>query len=130
MYVCIKARTISCSGIGRRRSQCSSSQLWYDFDHLVDINELHPSLQVFLVVVPNELRLLASAEERTCALVRLLHDPVCSPHAKLRLEYAKLPSIQWVVISAGRFFRNIKLETGQVEANWLTNRFDVSLFEC
>src|ERR1700677_3269949 len=105
------------------------SQFGDDFDHLIDIDELHPSLQVLLVIVPNKFRLLASAEESTSALIGLLHDPICTPHTKLRFEHAKLPSIQRVVVPTSGFRRNVELETGQVEADWLADRFDVSLFE-
>jgi hypothetical protein len=82
------------------------------FDHLVNIDELHPSLQILLVIMPNELRLLASAEEGTRALIRLLHDPVGTPYAKLRFEHAKLPAIQRVVVPASGFLGDIELETG------------------
>jgi len=55
----------------RRKTLCG--KLRDDFDHLIDVDELYPRLQVLLVVMPNERRLLGSAKESARALVMFLH---------------------------------------------------------
>ena len=68
-------------------------QLWNDLDHLIDIDELHPSLQVLCVVVPDKLGLFRPPKERTRALIRLFDHRPAALHPELGFEHAEFPTL-------------------------------------
>lgn len=49
-------------------------QLRNDLDHLIDIDKLHPGLQILGIVMPDELGLFSPSEEGTSALVRFFNN--------------------------------------------------------
>lgn len=71
----------------------SCRQLRNDLDHLIDIDELHPSLQILCGVVPDKLGLLRPTKEGTRALVRLFDHRPAALHPELGFEHAKLPTL-------------------------------------
>ena len=103
-------------------------ELWDDFDHLVNVDELHPRFQILRVVVPDEFGLNGTTEKCANTLIMFLDENVVSCDAKVRFEYSELPALEGMAVSERRLLRDVEFEARPVKANRLSNGLDVGLF--
>ena len=70
-----------------------SGQLWNDLDHLINIDKLHPSLQILCIIMPNKLGLFRPPKKRTRALIRFFNHRPTPLDAKLGFEHTEFPTL-------------------------------------
>ncbi|KAJ7813455.1 hypothetical protein B0H14DRAFT_3112118 [Mycena olivaceomarginata] len=97
------------------------SELGDDIDHLVDIDKLHPALEVLRALVPHERAVFGAVKERAHALVVLFDQHVLPRHSETRTEDAELPALERVPVSAGRLEGDVELKARPVEASGLAD---------
>jgi len=107
----------------------SVGELGYDIRHLVDVDELDPGFEVFVVVLPHELGVVCSAKMGRNTLVALLDDNLTALDPKMGLVQSKLPTCEWLAVATARLLGDVELEAGPVKADRLTNRLDVGRFQ-
>lgn len=105
-------------------------ELGYDIRHLVDVYELNPGFEIFIVVLPDELGVGCPTKMSRDALVALLEENTTALNAEKGLVQSELPTCERLAIATARFLGDVELETGPVKADRLTNRFNVGRFEC
>lgn len=100
-------------------------ELGYDICHLVDVDELDPRFEVFIVVLPDELGVGCSAKVSGDTLVALLDEHATTLDAKVGFVQPELPTGKRLAVATTGLLGNVELETGPVKADRLTNRLDV-----
>jgi hypothetical protein len=95
---------------------------------LVDVDKLDPGFEIFIVVLPDELGVGCPTKMGCDALIALLEENAAALNAEMGLVQSKLPACEWLAIATARLLGDIKLETGPVKADRLTNRFNVGRF--
>ena len=104
------------------------SELGYDIRHLVNVDELDPRFEIFIVVLPDELGVGCPTKMGRDALVALLEENTPALNAEMGLVQSELPTCERLAIAAASLLRDVELESGPVKADRLTNRFNVGCF--
>jgi len=103
-------------------------ELGYDIRHLVDVDELNPRFEIFIVVLPDELGVGCPTKMGRNALVALLDENASTLNTQMGFVQSELPTCKRLTIATARLLGNVELETGPVKADRLTNRFNVGRF--
>ena len=85
-------------------------ELGNDVSHLVDIDKLYPRLEVFVVILPDELGVRCPAEMRRHTLVALLDDDASALHTEMRLVETELPACERLPVTTTRLLGYVELE--------------------
>ena len=113
---------------GKRKRLRLVSEFGYDIRHLVNVDELDPGFEIFIVVLPDELGVGCPTKMGGDALVALLEENATALNAEMGLVQSELPTREWLAIATARLLRDVELETGPVKADRLTDRFNVGRF--
>lgn len=108
----------------------SIRQFGHDRHELIWRQELHPRLQLFRVLLPDEVDVVNASEEGGralialffCCAIRPLHLDICLPHAEL-------PAYELLAVARRGHMRYVEVESGVVKPEWLTDGADVGLFQ-
>ena len=100
-------------------------ELGYDIRHLVDVDELDPGFEIFIVVLPDKLGVGCPTKMGRDALVALLDKNATALNAEVGLVQPKLPTGERLAIATARFLGDVEFKPGPVKADRLTNRFNV-----
>jgi hypothetical protein len=103
-------------------------KLGYDIRHLIDVDELDPGFEIFIVILPDELGVGCPTKMGRDTLVALLDDNATALNAEMGLVQSELPACERLAIAAARLLGDVELEAGPVKADRLTNRFNVGRF--
>lgn len=103
-------------------------KLGYDIRHLIDVDELDPGFEIFIVILPDELGVGCPTKMGRDALVALLDDNATALNAEMGLVQSELPTCERLAIATARLLGDVELETGPVKADRLTDRFNVGRF--
>jgi hypothetical protein len=112
-----------------RRPNPSSRQLGNDLNHLININKLHPTLQLPSRLMPNKLDLVRIPKERAYAFVLFVYELGAAGDTKVGGEDAEFPAGEGFAVAGGGLVGDVEFEAGVVEADGLPEGADVGVFE-